>query len=293
MADAGTAVKDVPLPRASQGDRAAMERIDRFEDLVALMDRLRGPDGCPWDREQTYTTLRGYLLEESYEVVEAIDREDRAALREELGDLLFQVVFLARLAKEEGAFDAADVVRGIAEKMVRRHPHVFGGAQADTSDEVLRRWEEIKRREKEEADGGGSRQESGSVLSGVPRALPALQKAQRLSTKAARVGFDWPTDGEVVDKLAEEMEELRSAVDAHDGDAAREELGDLLFTAANLGRRLGVDPEEALERANRKFAERFARVEDELKRRGVPIEEAGLDRMDRLWNEVKDREAGS
>jgi tetrapyrrole methylase family protein/MazG family protein len=270
-----------------------MERIDRFEDLVALMDRLRGPDGCPWDREQTYTTLRGYLLEESYEVVEAIDREDRAALREELGDLLFQVVFLARLAKEEGAFDAADVVRGIAEKMVRRHPHVFGGAQADTSDEVLRRWEEIKRREKEEADGGGSRQESGSVLSGVPRALPALQKAQRLSTKAARVGFDWPTDGEVVDKLAEEMEELRSAVDAHDGDAAREELGDLLFTAANLGRRLGVDPEEALERANRKFAERFARVEDELKRRGVPIEEAGLDRMDRLWNEVKDREAGS
>jgi tetrapyrrole methylase family protein / MazG family protein len=270
-----------------------MDRTGRFEDLVDLMDRLRGPDGCPWDREQTYATLRGYVLEECYEVVEAIDRDQRDGLREELGDLLFQVVFLARLAKEEGAFDAADVVRGIAEKMVRRHPHVFGDARADTSQEVLRRWEEIKRREKEAVEGGGPREERGSVLAGVPRALPALLKAQRLSTKAARVGFDWGSDGEVMGKLAEELGELREAVDAGDRDAMREELGDLLFTAANLGRRLGLDPEEALERANRKFAERFVQVETELSRQGVRIEEAGLERMDRLWNEVKSREPRS
>jgi tetrapyrrole methylase family protein / MazG family protein len=270
-----------------------MERTDRFEDLIALMDRLRGPEGCPWDREQTYATLRGYVLEECYEVVEAIDRDERGGLCEELGDLLFQVVFLARLAKEEGAFDATDIVRGIAEKMIRRHPHVFGDGKADTSDEVLRKWEEIKRREKDDAEGGAPREGEGSVLAGVPRALPALLKAQRLSTKAARVGFDWPSDGEVVDKVAEELAELRRAMDARDGDAIREELGDLLFTAANLGRRLGVDPEEALEGANRKFAERFREVEVELKRQGVPIEEAGLDRMDRLWNEVKSRGPGS
>lgn len=264
-----------------------MNRMDRFEDLVALMDRLREPDGCPWDREQTYASLRGYLLEECYEVVDALDRDDRAALREELGDLLFQVVFLSRLAKEEGAFVAADVVQGIAEKMTRRHPHVFGDARADTSAEVLRRWEEIKRDEK----GGAEREASGagpaSVLAGVPAALPALLKAQRLSTKAARVGFDWPTDGGVVEKLFEEFEELRAAVEQGDRGAAREELGDLLFTAANLGRRLGIDPEEALEGANRKFAERFSKVESALDRAGVPIDEAGLDRLDRLWNEVK------
>jgi MazG family protein len=269
-----------------------MEQIDRFEDLVALMDRLRAPDGCPWDREQTYATLRGYLLEECYEVVEAIDRDERGALKEELGDLLFQVVFLARLAQEEGAFDAAGVVRGIAEKMIRRHPHVFGDARADTAGDVLRRWEEIKRREKEATGGPGAARAGGSVLSGVPRALPALLKAQRLSTKAARVGFDWRSDADVVEKLAEELTELRSAIESRDGLAAREELGDLLFTAANLGRRLGMDPEEALEGANRKFARRFARVEAELERQGVPLEEAGLDLMDRLWNEVKEEERG-
>ncbi len=267
-----------------------MQPSESFDDLVALMDRLRGPDGCPWDREQTYATLRGYLLEESYEVVDAIDEGDRASLREELGDLLFQVVFLSRLAKEEGAFAAADVVRGISEKMVRRHPHVFGDAVADTSGEVLRRWEEIKRREKDEVDGGGPRRPRGSVLAGVPRALPALLKAQRLSTKAARVGFDWPSDDGVMDKLAEELGELKAALDARDLGAARQELGDLLFTAANLGRRLGLDTEEALEAANRKFAVRFSHVEEALEREGIAIEEAGLERMDRLWNEAKEAE---
>ncbi len=261
-------------------------RTDTFEDLVAIMDRLRDPGGCPWDREQTYGSLRGYLLEECYEVVDALDREEPGSLREELGDLLFQIVFLARLAAEEGAFTASDVVRGIGEKMLRRHPHVFGDARAETTGEVLRRWEEIKREEKQEAEeSGGGR----SVLSGVPLALPALLKAQRLSTKAARVGFDWPDDRGVLDKIDEEAGELRRAVERGDPEPIREELGDLLFAAANLGRRLGIDPEEALDRANRKFAARFHEVEAELERRGVPVHEAGLARMDRIWEDVKRR----
>jgi MazG family protein len=268
-----------------------MECRDRFEDLVTLMDRLRGPDGCPWDREQTYATLRGYLLEECHEVVDALDGDDRPALCEELGDLLFQIVFLARLAKEEGAFAASDVVRGIAEKIVRRHPHVFGEERAETSRDVLKRWEEIKRQEKERASAGSS-PGGRSSLAGVPRSLPALLKAQRLSTKAARVGFDWRSDADVLEKLAEELGELRSAASAGDRAAVREELGDLLFTAANVGRRLGVDPEEALEAANRKFSARFARIEQELERRGIDLEDAGLERMDRIWNEVKDSEKG-
>ena len=261
-------------------------RTDTFEDLVAIMDRLREPGGCPWDREQTYGSLRGYLLEECYEVVDALDREEPGSLREELGDLLFQIVFLARLAAEEGAFTASDVVRGIGEKMLRRHPHVFGDARAETTGEVLRRWEEIKREEKEGAkESGGGR----SVLSGVPLSLPALLKAQRLSTKAARVGFDWPDDRGVLDKIDEEAGELRRAVELGDPEPIREELGDLLFAAANLGRRLGIDPEEALDRANRKFAARFHEVEAELERRGIPVHDAGLARMDRIWEDVKRR----
>ncbi len=268
-------------------------RTDTFEDLVAIMDRLRDPGGCPWDREQTYDSLRGYLLEECYEVVEALDQGDRRALREELGDLLFQVVFLSRLAAEEGAFSATDVVRSIGEKMLRRHPHVFADGRADTTGEVLRRWEEIKREEKEKDREKEPEGRSGaSVLAGVPRALPALLKAQRLSTKAARVGFDWPDDGGVLDKIEEEAGELRRAVELGEREPIREELGDLLFAAANLGRRLGVDPEEALDRANRKFAGRFAEVEAELARRGVPLESAGLPRMDRIWEDVKRRSRG-
>ena len=184
-----------------------MDDPKSFDDLVQLMDRLREPAGCPWDREQTYATLRAYLLEECYEVVDALDRGDRAALREELGDLLFQVVFLSRLAKEEGHFDASEVVRGVGAKIVRRHPHVFQAARAVTSEEVLKTWEEIKRREKRAA--AGSEPAPASVLFGIPRALPALLKAHRLGTKASRVGFDWERTEDVLGKVEEERSEER------------------------------------------------------------------------------------
>jgi MazG family protein len=257
-----------------------------FDALVEIMDRLRDPGGCPWDREQTYASLRGFLLEEAYEVAEAIDDGDPEHLREELGDLLFQVVFLSKLAKEEGRFDAADVIEGIATKMIRRHPHVFAEDSAEDAAEVLRKWEEIKKREKEEA----GKEARASLLDGLPRALPALVKAQRLGDKAARVGFDWPEPAAVIAKVEEELGELREAVRGEDAAAAAEELGDLLFAAAMLGRKLGVDPEAALEAANAKFRRRFAGVEQALREQGVPLEQAGLERMDRLWNETKARE---
>ncbi len=257
-----------------------------FDDLVGIMDRLRGPGGCPWDREQTYATLRGYLIEECYEVVDALDRADLPGLGEELGDLLFQIVFLSRLASEERAFTVADVVEGIAAKMVRRHPHVFGDTTANDAAEVLVRWEEIKKQEKA---GAGAKDEDPSVLSGIPPALPSLVKAQRLGTKAARVGFDWPDDHGVVAKLDEETAELRAAVQSGDRSAMREELGDTLFTLAMLARRLRLDADEALAAANAKFQHRFTAVERELRRRGVPIEKAGFELMDALWNEAKSR----
>ena len=256
-----------------------------FEDLVAIMDRLRDPGGCPWDREQTYATLRGYLVEECYEAVDAIDRADRAGLREELGDLLLQVVFLARLAREEGAFDAGDVVEGIAAKLVRRHPHVFGDERASTSGEVLKRWEEIKRAEKGAAGPAGD----ASVLAGIPRALPALAKAQRLGTKAGRVGFDWSADDDVVRKLEEEAEELRRAIAAGDREGMLDEIGDALFTVTMLARRLDVDADAALARTNAKFERRFRYLEDELGRRGIPVGDAPADLMERLWEEAKGR----
>lgn len=261
-----------------------MASLRGFEDLVGIMDRLREPGGCPWDREQTYATLRGYLIEECYEVVDALDRGDLPDLREELGDLLFQIVFLARLASEDRAFAAADVVEGIAVKMVRRHPHVFGEDSATSSAEVLVRWEEIKKSEKKDA---GKHDEDASVLSGIPPALPPLVKAQRLGTKAARVGFDWREDDDVLAKLDEETAELRAAVASGDRGAVREELGDTLFTLAMLARRLDVDADEALAAANAKFQTRFMRVEDELRRLGLPIEGADLQLLDRLWNKVK------
>jgi MazG family protein len=256
----------------------------KFERAKSIMARLRAPGGCPWDREQTYATLRGFLIEECYEVVDALDRSDLPALCEELGDLLFQIVFLSRLAHEDGAFSAADVVLGIADKMVRRHPHVFGQGQAKDAAEVLVRWEEIKKREKADA---GKADGAGSVLSGIPPALPALVKAQRLGAKAARVGFDWQRDDEVVAKLDEETAEIKAALASGDREAVREELGDALFTLAMLARRLDLDADEALARANAKFQARFMRVEASLRQRGVPIESAGLALMDRLWNDAK------
>lgn len=261
-----------------------MQLPDGFEGLVAIMDRLRGPDGCPWDREQDYHTLRGYLLEECHEVAEALDAADHAGLCEELGDLLFQIVFLSRIAKEERRFTVDDVIEGITAKMIRRHPHVFADDSAETSEDVLRKWEAIKREEKK---GKATGEVARSVLDGVPRSLPSLLKAQRLGTKASRVGFDWSAADEVLGKVDEELAELRQAVAAADRDAMRDELGDLLFSIANLGRHIDVEPEAALERANRKFTGRFHWLEKELKSRGVEFDEVDLAELERLWQQAK------
>jgi ATP diphosphatase len=263
-----------------------VENVRNFEDLVALMDRLRDPGGCPWDREQTYETLRGYLLEECYEVVEALDRGDRSGLREELGDLLFQVVFLSRLAKEGGHFDALDVVREIGAKMIRRHPHVFGADRLGDSDEVLRRWEEIKRSEKAAL---GS-PPAPSVLDGVPRALPALLKSERLGKKASRVGFDWNRAEDVMEKVEEEWDEFRRAIDSGDRTRVAEELGDLLFSIANLARKLRLDAEKCLEGANAKFERRFRRLEGLLRERSLEPAAVGAEELERVWSELKDEE---
>src|SRR5512138_1545431 len=257
---------------------------DALERLLGIMERLRGPDGCPWDREQTLRTLRPYVLEETYEVLEAIDSGDAREHCEELGDLLLQIVFQAQLAKEEQRFDFADVAEAISNKLVSRHPHVFGDTQVKDAEGVLRQWAALKREEKK-AKGAGH-----SVLEGVPREMPALARADRLTEKASRVGFDWADAGGARAKLAEELAELDEAVEAGDREALEHELGDVLFAAANLGRKLGVAPEEALRGAVSRFISRFSHVERELARRGVPHGEATLAEMDALWDEAKDME---
>ncbi len=257
---------------------------DALERLLSIMERLRGPGGCPWDREQTLRTLRPYVLEETYEVLEAIDSGDPREHCEELGDLLLQIVFQAQLAKEERQFDFADVAEAISNKLVSRHPHVFGDAQVKDAEGVLKQWAALKREEKK-AKGGGA-----SVLEGVPREMPALARADRLTEKASRVGFDWPDPAGARAKLSEELAELDEALAAGDADALEHELGDVLFAAANLGRKLGIPPEEALRGAVARFISRFSHVERELARRGVPHGEATLAEMDALWDEAKDLE---
>ena len=261
--------------------------IDRWEDLLSevdrlrgIMDRLRGPDGCPWDREQTLETLSTYLLEETHEVLDAIASGSPAAICEELGDVLLQIVFQARVAQDLGQFDLDDVARGIAEKLVRRHPHVFGTDRMSNSEQVLKQWEQIKAQER-------AQKKSGTLLSGVPASLPALLKALRVSTKAARVGFDWPDRDGLLAKVDEELGELRSAIDLGDRAGVVEELGDLLFTLANVARYLDVDPESALQAANRKFEDRFGRVEKKLGAEGLTLSPRNRDRMEELWREVK------
>jgi MazG family protein len=254
---------------------------DALERLLSIMERLRGPDGCPWDREQTLATLRPYVLEETYEVLEAIDSGDPREHCEELGDLLLQIVFQAQLAKEEQRFDFADVAEAISNKLVSRHPHVFGDAKVKDAEGVLRQWAALKREEKK-AKGGGA-----SVLEGVPREMPALARADRLTEKASRIGFDWPDPAGARAKLTEEIGELDRALEAGDAEALEHELGDVLFAAANLGRKLGVPPEEALRGAVARFVSRFGHVERELARRGVPHGEATLAEMDALWDDAK------
>ncbi len=255
-----------------------------IEHLLSIMERLRGPGGCPWDREQTLRSLRPYVLEETYEVLEAIDGGDVADHREELGDLLLQIVFQAQLRREEGAFDFADVADAISGKLVSRHPHVFGDAEVKDAEGVLRQWAALKREEKKKKGGGKS------VLEGVPREMPALARADRLTEKASRIGFDWPDAGGARAKVTEELEELDAAIAAGDRAEIEHELGDVLFALANLGRKLQLAPEEALRGTIGRFVSRFEHVERELERRGIPHGTATLAQMDALWDEAKSLE---
>ncbi|HYG25839.1 MAG TPA: nucleoside triphosphate pyrophosphohydrolase [Caulobacteraceae bacterium] len=252
--------------------------------LLEVMAKLRDPQGgCPWDVEQTYATIAPYTIEEAYEVADAIERGDMGELKEELGDLLLQVVFHAQMAREEGAFDFGQVAEAITGKLIRRHPHVFGEASHRTSDEQTVAWEAIKKEER------ASKAKHG-VLDDVPVGLPALTRAVKLTKRAGRVGFDWPSTREVMDKLAEETRELQAEIDAGDTAKAREELGDVLFVLANLARKLDVDPEDALRATNAKFARRFAFIEAELAKDGRTPDQSDLAEMDALWDRAKEVE---
>jgi nucleoside triphosphate diphosphatase len=266
-----------------------------FDDLVALMARLRSPGGCPWDREQTYDTLAPMLLEEAYEAFEAVEeaRDGRPQeLLSELGDLLFQIIFYAQVARERGDFSIEEVTDAIHTKMVRRHPHVFGSEEARDTAEVLRNWEAIKAEEKRAA-GKDKAEEDASLLDGVSSKAPALMEAHQLSTKAARVGFDWQNVEEIFDKLHEELEELREAIreqkesEEADRENVREEIGDVMFAVVNIARHLGVEPEAALKVTNRKFRRRFRHVELGLRMRGRTPDAATLEEMEALWQEAK------
>lgn len=260
--------------------------IDR---LLAIMARLRDPDGgCPWDLEQDFASIAPYTIEEAYEVADAIERGDMDELKDELGDLLLQVVFHARMAEEAGLFAFDDVADAISEKMTRRHPHVFGGEGERNASEVKTRWEEIKAEEK-----AAKGVPAASILDDVPLALPALTRAVKLQNRAARVGFDWPDTSHVVDKLNEEMLELSAEIaKGGDPDRLEDEMGDLLFVYSNLARHMKIDPEAALRRANAKFRRRFGRIEERLADMGKRPEESSLEEMDALWNDAKREERG-
>ncbi len=263
-----------------------MSKRADIQKLVDLVERLRGPDGCPWDREQTRETLKPMLIEEAYEVLDALDSHDPKELREELGDLLFQVLFHARIADEKGEFHLADIIDRLHEKMVRRHPHVFGNADLKTAQDVLRNWEDIK------ADEKGTRSSSSpdstqSILDGLPSRLPALHQAYQMTAKAARVGFDWSRLEDILLKLREEAEELLEAQRNSRAAELAGEVGDLLFVAVNVARFLGVDPETALRRSNEKFSRRFRFVESRIKSQGRELKNATLAEMDALWEEAK------
>ena len=250
-----------------------------FDDLVRLMTRLRGPNGCPWDRKQTLPDLKQYVIEEAYEVVDAIDRDDRAALLEEIGDFLLEAVFITELTREEGTFDIYDSITAIHDKLIRRHPHVFGDVEAKDAEQVLVNWEKLKQDER--------KAENKSLLAGIPQSMPALLKASRLTEKASRVGFDWRRTEDVFDKIDEELAELREAVAAGDATHVHEEIGDLLFTIANIARKVNVNPEEALQSTNRKFMRRFESMEGRVRERGQDLDQLELEEMDRLWDEAK------
>ncbi len=267
--------REIPSP-----DLPPMDRLRR------IMHALRSPGGCPWDAEQTHESLVRHLLEEAYEVAAAVRSGDRDELVDELGDLLLQPVFHAEIASETGRFDLDDVARAICEKLVRRHPHVFGEAVADTSGEVLTQWEAIKAGEKAGSDPVGSATGEGYLLKKANEGQPALLAAAKLQRKAASVGFDWPELAPVIGKVREETDEVEQAL-ASDPAVVAEEIGDLLFAVVNLARKAGHEAEVLLDAANRKFVRRFQTVEDELRRRGIPLQDAGLAEMDAAWERVK------
>jgi MazG family protein len=274
----------------SDASRAAQE----LARLVEIMATLRGPGGCPWDREQTIDTLKPFVLEETYEVLEAIDRHDHTALCEELGDFVFEAVFVAQLESEAGQFTIADSLKSVADKLVRRHPHVFargaGEASLDTAGQVRTRWEEIKARERASEHADGTPATAKSLLSGLAPTLPALARAYHISTRAASVGFDWSGAGDVLNKMQEEVDELRQVVDAPgpvDHARAEEEMGDLLFTIANLSRKLGIEPETALRKANDKFTRRFGTLEQSVAASGRVMKEMTLDDLEAEWQRLK------
>jgi ATP diphosphatase len=267
---------------------------ESFTRLVEIVAALRAPDGCPWDREQTIDSLKPFVLEETYEVLEAIDRHDHAALCEELGDFVFEAVFVAQLESEAGQFTIADSLKSIADKLVRRHPHVFGRgageAPVDTAGQVRTRWEEIKAEERASQRADGTPAAAKSLLSGLAPALPALLRAYHISTRAASVGFDWSGVGDVVNKMQEEINELREVVDAPgqmDHARAEEEMGDLLFTIANLSRKLGIEPETALRKANDKFTRRFGTLEQSVAASGRAMKDMTLDDLEAEWQRLK------
>ena len=249
---------------------------DSFRELVDIMQTLRGDSGCAWDKKQTHTSLRQYLLEETYEVLETIDQNDLVALKNELGDILLQVVFHAQIASENDNFDIDDVIAAISKKLIDRHPNVFGDQIIKTAEEQVGNWERLKRQEGRD-----------SAISGVPRELPALQRALRIQQKASHVGFDWSSVENVWDKVHEEITELQEAAASGDQSKIEEELGDVLFSVANLSRFLKVNPEDALRATIEKFIYRFQRVEEEIKARGKNLEDCTLEEMDEVWDEVK------
>ena len=261
--------------------KPAGEKKKTFADLVELMERLRGPGGCPWDKEQTHESIKSCLVEETYEVLEAIDDKNAEHLKEELGDLLFQVIFHSKMASEKKHFNINDVVDTVVRKLTHRHPHVFtGDKSAKTSGQVLDQWQKIKLAEK-------GYEHRKSVVDGIPKALPALQKAHTVQKKVAKVGFDWPHVDQVIAKVDEELAEVRDALKENNPAHVAEELGDLLFSVANLSRFLGLESENVLHQTIRKFTGRFRKVEEELRKRGKKIEDCSLEEMDRVWEKVK------
>jgi tetrapyrrole methylase family protein/MazG family protein len=258
-----------------------------FDELVAVMARLRAPGGCPWDREQTHGTLAQYLLEETYEAFDAIqtaeETGDTGHLSEELGDVLLQVVFHSEIAKERGDFDIDSVVEGVTKKLILRHPHVFGDREIETAEDVLRNWDELKKQER--AASGKTEKRSESILDEVPVHFPALLEGQKLTKKAAKVDFDWTGTDQIFDKIEEELRELKEAI-SNDGNI-EEELGDLLFVVMNLARKLDIDAETALKKTNRKFRNRFGFIEKQISESGRTLEDSSLEEMDALWNKAK------